>query len=158
MIAYMLTWTTYGTWLQGDERGYCKDTKVLSENPALNNSNYNRLKQKAVYLSDHQRNLVKTAIYEEAKRIGQRIYALTVQENHVHLVLKKTKEKIESAVHRYKRAATFVLRKEGVKGIIWTKGYDKRYCFNVDDLKSRIDYVLRHDVERNQTPATGCGG
>lgn len=25
MIAYMLTWTTYGTWLQGDKRRYVKD-------------------------------------------------------------------------------------------------------------------------------------
>jgi len=25
MIGYMLTRTTYGTWLQGDKRGYVKD-------------------------------------------------------------------------------------------------------------------------------------
>ncbi len=25
MIGYMLTWTTYGTWLRGDKRGYVKD-------------------------------------------------------------------------------------------------------------------------------------
>ena len=30
MIAYMLTWTTYGTWLQGDERGYGKDGETFS--------------------------------------------------------------------------------------------------------------------------------
>jgi hypothetical protein len=28
-------------------------------------------------------------------------------------------------------------------GRVWTKGYDKRYCFSVKDLKIRIDYVLR---------------
>jgi len=28
-LGYMLTWTTYGTWLQGDERGYVKDGQVL---------------------------------------------------------------------------------------------------------------------------------
>jgi hypothetical protein len=26
-LAYFLTWTTYGTWLPGDERGWCKRTK-----------------------------------------------------------------------------------------------------------------------------------
>jgi hypothetical protein len=25
IIGYMVTWTTYGSWLPGDERGYVKD-------------------------------------------------------------------------------------------------------------------------------------
>ena len=28
MVGYMLTWTTYGTWLQGDERGWVKALAV----------------------------------------------------------------------------------------------------------------------------------
>jgi len=28
-LGYMLTWTTYGSWLQGDERGYVKDGQTL---------------------------------------------------------------------------------------------------------------------------------
>ena len=28
-LGYMVTWTTYGTWLQGDEQGYVKKGKVL---------------------------------------------------------------------------------------------------------------------------------
>ena len=27
-LGYMITWTTYGTWLQGDERGYVKDGNI----------------------------------------------------------------------------------------------------------------------------------
>jgi len=34
-VGYMITWTTYGTWLQGDERGYVKNGKVLRENKRL---------------------------------------------------------------------------------------------------------------------------
>lgn len=146
MIAYMLTWTTYGTWLQGDERGYCKDGKTMQANPNLYKSNYNSLKCDPVHLSNNQRDVVKNWIYQEAKRIGQHIYALTVQSNHVHLVLKKTNDSIESAAHRYKRTATHILREEGLKGKVWTKGYDKRYCFNQDDLDVRIKYVLNHEV------------
>ena len=32
MIAYMVTWTTYGSWLQGDKRGYVKDGQILGGN------------------------------------------------------------------------------------------------------------------------------
>ncbi len=147
MIAYMLTWTTYGTWLQGDERGYVKDGKTLHANPRLNTSNYNALKRKPVFLSDNQRFVVKNGICQEASRVDQRIYALTVQYNHIHLILGRTGDTIESAAHRYKRAATYVLRKMGIEGKIWTKGYDKRYCYKQNDLNARIEYVLRHDVE-----------
>ncbi len=31
MIGYMLTWTTYGSWLQGDERGWRKDGVAMAE-------------------------------------------------------------------------------------------------------------------------------
>ena len=159
MIAYMLTWTTYGTWLQGDERGYCKDGKILEPNAALRYSNYKSLKQRPVLLSEQQRATVQNGIIEEADRIGQKIYALTVQCNHVHLVLEKTSGTIESSVHRYKRTATHVLRKTGMNKKVWTSGYDKRYCFNVDELNARVDYVLKHDVGiGTKTPATGCGG
>ena len=159
MIAYMLTWTTYGTWLQGDERGYCKDGKTLEANSGLYNSNYNSLKHKPVYLSDQQRNVAKNGIFQEAKRIGQHIYALTVRNNYVHPILEKTENTIESAAHRYKRIATHVLRKEGVKGNVWTKGYDKRHCFIPDELKARIEYVLRHDVEIvTRPPQQSCEG
>ena len=146
MIAYMLTWTTYGTWLQGDERGYCKDGETFGANPNLYRSNYSDLKHKPVHLSNCQRDVVKEGICQEAKRICQHVYALTVESNHVHLILKNSKDSIESAAHRYKRTATHVLRKMGVQGKVWTKGYDKRYCFNQDDLDIRVQYVLNHEV------------
>ena len=38
-IAYMLTWATYGSWLQGDERGYVKDGVILPANKGLNQAN-----------------------------------------------------------------------------------------------------------------------
>ena len=159
MIAYMLTWTTYGTWLQGDGREYCKDGKTLQANPYLYHSNYNSLKHKPVYLSESERVIVKQRISQEARRIGQHVYALTVQHNHVHLVLEKTEDTIESAVHRYKRTATYVLRQNSFVGKVWTVGYDKRYCFNQSQLNTRVEYVLRHDVESvDRPPQQSCEG
>lgn len=147
MIAYMLTWNTYGTWLQGDDRGYVKDGRACGPNAGLYHANRITLKQPPVHLSQRQRQLVKLQIIKEANRIGQRIYALTVQTKHLHLVAEKTEEAIAQAVHRYKRTATYILRKSGFAGKVWTRGYDKRYCFNADDLRSRVEYVLRHDVK-----------
>lgn len=159
MLAYMLTWTTYGTWLQGDERGYCKDGETFGANPNLYRSNYNSLKHKPVYLSNIQRDIVKAGIHREAKRIGQHVYALTVQSNHVHLILKNTKDSIESTAHRYKRTATHILRKDGFEGKVWTKGYDKRYCYNPDQLNAKIKYVLDQEIKIAwKPPQQSCEG
>lgn len=159
MIAYMLTWTTYGTWLQGDERGYCKDGKTLAPNPGLYNANCNALRHQPFYLSNEQRDAAKAAIQAEALRIGQHICAVTVQSDHVYSILAKTQDTIESAVHRYKRTATYVLRKEGVRGNVWTRKYDKRFCFDQRQLNARIEYVLKHDMETANKPSQqSCEG
>jgi hypothetical protein len=67
MIGFMATWTTYGTWLQGDKKGYVK------------------------------------------------------------------------------KAATKALRKYGFGNNVWTKGFDKRYCYHQHELEMKIKYVQRHE-------------
>jgi REP element-mobilizing transposase RayT len=81
----------------------------------------------------------------EAKRLIQKVYAVAVCSNHVHLVLGYDKRAIGELVRSYKNEAYFALRKNGFVKRVWTRGYDKRYCFDEKSLKDRIDYVLRHD-------------
>jgi hypothetical protein len=38
-VGYMITFTTYGTWLQGDKRGYVKDGKEFDSNKELLDAN-----------------------------------------------------------------------------------------------------------------------
>jgi len=139
----MITWTTYGTWLQGDERGYVKNGTTLSANDALRYANQKQQKCQTVILDSNQRQMAEKAILEEANRIGQKIFTLVVCSNHVHLVAEATCEPIEQVVRRYKVVATAAVRKY-FPDKIWTKGYDKRFCFSQEDLVSRICYVERH--------------
>jgi hypothetical protein len=39
LIGYMVTWTTYGSWLQGDKRGYVKNGTILPANDKLKSAN-----------------------------------------------------------------------------------------------------------------------
>jgi len=66
----LLTWTTYGTWLQGSIKGFVKDGEVRGENAAL--------------------------------------------------------------------------QKSGYDGKVWTRGYDKRFCFDQKGLRERTKYVEGH--------------
>ena len=139
----MLTWTTYGSWLQGDERGWVKNGRVLQPDIRLYLTNKRKLKSKPVTLNESQRRLVKDAIFTEAERINHRICALAVCSNHVHIVAELCSESISRIVQRYKRISTYTLQKNGFKGKVWTKGYDKRYCFDVKDLENVISYVSK---------------
>jgi REP element-mobilizing transposase RayT len=144
MIGYMVTWTTYGTWLQGDKRGYVQDGEILQSDARLETANKKLQKFEIVRLTSKQKKVVENAILKEAERIGQKILALAVYSNHIHLVAGSGKESIENTVSRYKNVATSALKKTGLTKRIWTRGFDKRFCFNGEKIEQKIEYVRRH--------------
>jgi REP element-mobilizing transposase RayT len=144
-IAYMITWTTYGTWLQGDKRGYVKSGKIFTPNQSLEDSNKQNLSKEPVKLSLIHRQVVQEAIQQMAKQLNQEIFALSVSSTHVHVLDEYIPMPIGLVVRHYKGAAQSALRIVGLVGRIWTKGFDKRYCFDEQTLKKRINYVKSHN-------------
>jgi len=54
---------------------------------------------------------------------------------------------IEKVVAYYKTAGRLALKGMGCTGKVWTRGYDKRFCFDRASLRRRIEYV------QSQNPA-----
>jgi len=144
----MITWTTYGTWLQGDKRGYVKDGNIIEGNEGLHKANIAKLKNPPTKLNADHRKTVRQAILRKGEEVGQKIYAIAVCSNHVHIVAECTSDSIEQVVSYYKNAARLALRAGGFVGRIWTKGFDKRFCFDEAELKNKIRYVENH-ADRN---------
>ena len=144
VIGYMLTWTTYGTWLQGDKKGWIKDGEIRPGNENLKNINKQALVKSSVKLNDNAKQIVKEAIEKSSEGFGQKICAIAVCSNHVHLTAEYVDVPISVLVGNYKAAARKALKKLGYEGKVWTGGYDKRYCFDEKELRTRIDYVNRH--------------
>ncbi len=140
----MVTWTTYGTWLQGDKRGYVKDGNIIAGNEGLHKANVTRLENPPTKLNAEHRKIVRRAILRKGEEIGQRIYAVAVCSNHVHIVVERTGDSIERVISYYKNAARLELRASGFVGRIWTKGFDKRFCLDEAELKGKIRYVENH--------------
>jgi hypothetical protein len=67
-IGYMITFTTYGTWLQGEEKGFAKDGEVRGENIALKKDCEKKLEEEPVRLGRKEKDIVREAILEAAKR------------------------------------------------------------------------------------------
>jgi REP element-mobilizing transposase RayT len=141
----MVTWTTYGTWLQGDKRGYVKDGQVLKPDADLEAANLRNLQKHPVHLTTIQKEIVNQAIANKAKQLGQNVLAVAVCQNHVHLVIAYNGTPIEFSVKHYKNAAISALRKHGHQGSVWSSGFDKRFCFDEKSLRKRIDYVNDHN-------------
>ena len=132
--------TTYGTWLQGDEKGYVKKGKILGANPKLRRANIENMPGNEVRLNKEQEGIVRAAILNEAEKGGEKTLAIAVCSNHVHVVLRYTGKPIEKTVGRFKNAARVALQRCGFIGRVWARGFDKRYCFDEKSLKNRINY------------------
>jgi len=145
MIGFMATWTTYGTWLQGSKKGCVKNGITLKANPELEKSNEALLKHDKITIPKNIRIIIKNAILKEAEETGQKVFALAVCSNHVHIVVESIGKKCGYSVGRFKKAATKALRKYGFNDKVWTKGFDKRYCYNEQELGRKIKYVLRKE-------------
>jgi len=140
-IGYMITWTTYGTWLQGEEKGFAKDGEVRGENIALKKDCEKKLEKEPVRLGRKEKDIVRRAILEAAKRFKQKICAIAVYSNHIHIVAEYVDVPISVLAGYYKNAGRVALKKSGFKGRVWTRGYDKRYCFNKESMRTRVEYV-----------------
>ena len=140
----MVTWTTYGSWLPGDERGYVQDGQIRPGDVTIFQASKRRQKSQTVRLTKTERQIVHRAILTEAQTIGHQIEACAVFSNHVHVVATPHSQSIEDIVARYKSVTTRALWQHGRRGRIWTKGYDKRFCFSKEELSRRIQYVKNH--------------
>jgi REP element-mobilizing transposase RayT len=149
VLGYMLTWTAYGSWLQGDRRKYVKKGQILDPNPSLERKNKENMKYPKVSLNAVQREIIEKAIIDESAGLNQKIYAIAVGSNHIHLVTDCNFISAASAVSHYKNAARLALQSNGFVGRLWTKGFSVRYCFDEDQLNKVIQYVNRHNQKTN---------
>jgi len=123
VLGYMLTWTTYGSWLQGDRRKYVKNGQIIDPNPAMEKKNKENMKYPKVSLTTAQRKVIEKAIIEESADLNQKIYVISVGRSHIHLVTDCNFISAASAVSHYKNAARRAMESNGFAGRLWTKGF-----------------------------------
>jgi REP element-mobilizing transposase RayT len=88
-LAYFITWTTYGRWLPGDEKGWCKrGSRVIeSPDPVLRNAAGRAMTAEPVVLTQAQRGLVDSVIVKHCEIRKWVLHARNVRTNHIHVVV-----------------------------------------------------------------------
>ena len=101
---WLITWTTYGTWLPGDKRGFVgpviddpetrtkkienrPQTEYLSVMPALRRYAASELKGAPIYLTAEQSEQLAEQLIETATYRKWNLCSFAIMSNHVHLVV-----------------------------------------------------------------------
>jgi hypothetical protein len=144
-LAIMLTLTTYGTWLRGDQRGWTDRGRILPSNPELEASDRQKLKYPVFLFAHEQFSIVGSWIGKSSnERLSMKIFALPVRSWHVHVLAAATENSIEKIVKCAKDSVRWGLRPGRP---IWTEHYDKRLCFDDESIWNRIEYIERHNMK-----------
>ncbi len=147
-LGVMLTMTTYGTWLRGDQRGWVDDGKILPPNPQIEDYDREHLKYKPFFFNQTQQQSAGTLVIRSAKeKLHTPIWALSIEAWHMHIVIGPIVQSIGEASKEFKLSILHGLQ---LGRPIWSKGYDKRWCFNAASVAARVHYVQRHNTRRGK--------
>jgi REP element-mobilizing transposase RayT len=161
-LAYFLTWTTYGTWLPGDERGWVeKPGQLRAPDAARRKASQKLMTEPAVTLDVEQRRIVEDTIGEHCRIRGWHLHAVSVRSQHVHVVVTAPRRHPEAVMDQFKAWCTRRLKERErslrsaaveVRQNWWTQGGSKRWLNDVESLEAAIRYVLEMQDEPTPRP------
>lgn len=150
-IAYLLTFSTYGTRLHVDDRGSherSRDPRFRAIRRERNVPLAEKMSEQLVgaprIFTPKHRQIVHQAIQEVCDHRNYLLRALNVRSNHGHAVVSAAL-KPEKIVNDFKAYATRKLRGVGevsLEAKIWTRGASTKYLWKPADVAAAIEYVL----------------
>ena len=144
-VGVLITWTTYGTWLPGDARGWrAKLRGNQPPDPELEAECREKMKFDPVLLSPDDRATVELACRAHCNHRGWQLHAVNARSNHVHVVV-TANVKPQTIRDQLKANCTAKLRRQEKPLICqrtWTKGGDCEVLFDDESLHNAIAYTL----------------
>ena len=152
-LTYHIIWTTYGTWLPGDARGWVKKGQwtVQPPDPDLDRQARERMAEPPVLLTPEQRSLVEQTIADHCRHRGWVLHAVQARTNHVHVVVTadrdpdEVRDQFKAWCSRKLSDAAGLVRtvaKKAGRRRWFTEGGDKELIDNEQYLTNAIQYVL----------------
>ena len=142
-FAVFTTWTTYGTWLRGDTRGWHRPGfGAQAADPPRAAANELQMSGDAVVLTDEQRSVVEATVVEHCGIRGWLLHAVNCRTNHVHVVVSAADARIEVPREQFKAWCTRKLKAGTPSRANWwtDRGWDE-YIDDDDSLAAVIEYV-----------------
>ena len=144
-VAYFITWTVYGTFLQGDSRWWRKrNAGELPPQPLLEQWHRDRLNHEIILLNDEHRHIVKCEIENHCNRRGWKTWVANPRTTHVHAVINTPGYAGATVRDQLKANCTRGIREADGRFVdrpVWTTKGDVQYLHTEDDLELAIMYA-----------------
>ena len=151
-LAYFLTWTTYGTWLPGDERGWvAKPGQFRAPDAQRKAAAEELMTEPALTLDPEQRRIVEGTIADHCRVRGWHLHGVNARTQHVHVVVTAPQRHPEVVMDQFKAWCTRRLKElershrpaeRAFQQNWWTQGGSKRWLNDEKSLLEAIRYVV----------------
>ena len=151
-LGYFLTWTCYGTWLPGDDRGWTKWHRGDEvPQPLLADWCREKMTESPVLLSILEREVVHETIAQHCEIRNWRLHAVNCRSNHCHCVISAPNHSAEQARDQLKSWCTRKLKEhqqragvqdDDIRQHWWTRKGSVRLLFDDESLDAAIAYTL----------------
>jgi REP element-mobilizing transposase RayT len=146
-LAYLITWTTYGTWLPGDERGWVDRGApggVQAPDPAKRDAARRKLDGPPVALLPEQRALVEATVRAHCDFRRWTLHAVNARSNHVHVVVTAPETEPEKIMDQFKAWCSRRLNERAGKARErwWTRHGSTKWINDEDYFHAAVRYVL----------------
>jgi REP element-mobilizing transposase RayT len=179
VIAYHLIWSAYGWWLPNDPRG-STSPEVADEGIAqLGPHHYGRrrdlptfdalerfqaaaedvLKFKRLPIGEAETRIAGQAFGETIRLRRYTCYACAIMPDHVHILMRKHRDKAEEMIEALQSDSGRRLRGAGLRPAdhpVWTEGGWKGFLDHPDEVRGKIAYIegnpAKHHLPRQVWP------
>ncbi len=144
-LAYFISWTTKGSWLHGDSRGWVERGKpgIKTADPERRRRELRTMEADPVFLEPRQRTIAAETIRSHCDVRRWRLHALNVRSNHVHVVVTAAGVAPETVMEQFKAWSSRRLNElAGERIKWWTPHGSTRWINDERSLAAAIDYVL----------------
>jgi REP element-mobilizing transposase RayT len=162
-----LIWTTYGTWLPGDDRGHWSPLfdlygSILDRGGKLNVPDADTRARVLSRMAEAPKRLTQDEVAAVADELAFHVspphtpvWAAAIEPNHVHLLVGPVREDISRCAGRLKgrtSSAVGALPQNANRERVWTSGYWKVFLFDDIGVLAVKRYIDDHNL-RNGLPA-----
>jgi REP element-mobilizing transposase RayT len=143
-LAFFLTWTTYGSWMPGDARGWADDRGMIREpNARLARVAAGLMRGTSVVLTFAQRDTVERTIHEHCDFRGWTLHAATCRTTHVHVVVSAAERTPDGVLGSIKaRCSRHLSQEDEGPRTWWTRGGSMRHIYDTRSLENVVMYVV----------------
>lgn len=147
-LAYFLTWSTYGTWLPGDERGWTEYGHGWQlPDPARKLEAEAKMTEDACGLDREQRRVVEKQVAETCRFRSWELHCVNCRSNHVHVVVsadqdaKIVRNQLKAWCTRRLKELDAVRGRTEVRENWWAERGSQRFINDLESLEATDLYV-----------------